>query len=182
MRIQAFSIPRRRWFSYHQVPPPASAWPISQLPLNALSPNGALSDEQGDYEQNIYVHHLINAATAFANAAGKDVDSNRNLVQDISVGFRPGRLRLNVYCKEAPGLVVFTEPAAEDEGDLDSLPDGGYGHRTFTENERTHTPISKTATGSAEIATAIYPQLSTLNSRKKLTTTEVRLLAKKLSK
>ena len=27
-------------------------------------------------------------------------------VQDISVGFGPDRSRLNVYCKDAPGVVV----------------------------------------------------------------------------
>ena len=110
-----------------------SALPIPQLPLNALSLNGDLSDEQED----VYVYHLVIAATALANAAGKDVVGTRNPIQDITVGFGPDRLCLNVYCKEAPGLVVFTDPAAEDESDLDSLPDGNNGHRTLTENERT---------------------------------------------
>jgi hypothetical protein len=54
----------------HQVPPPASTWPIPQLPLNALSLNGDLSDEQEEYEQDVYVYHLVNAATVLANAAG----------------------------------------------------------------------------------------------------------------
>ncbi len=45
-----------------------SAWPIPQLPLNALSLNGDLSDEQEDYEQNVYVYRLVIAATALANA------------------------------------------------------------------------------------------------------------------
>lgn len=36
---------------------------------------------------------------------------------------RHNYLRMNVYCTEPPGSVVFTDPAAEDEGDLDSLPD-----------------------------------------------------------
>ena len=48
------------------------------------------------------------------------------------MGFGLDRLRMNVFCKEAPGSVVFTEPAAEDEGDLDSLPETeDFGPRTF---------------------------------------------------
>ena len=35
-------------------------------------------------------------------------------------------------------VVLYTDPAAEDEGDLDSLPDGNYGARTLVENERHH--------------------------------------------
>ena len=46
---------------------------------------------------------------------------------------------MNVYCKEAPGSVIFTDSAAEDEGNFDSLPDTvDFGHRTFAENERSH--------------------------------------------
>ena len=58
--------------SPYQVSPPAPAWPIPQLPLNALSLDGDLSDEQEEYAQNVYVYHLINAATASANATKKD--------------------------------------------------------------------------------------------------------------
>ena len=59
---------------------------------------------------------------------------------------------MSVYCKEAPGSVVFTGPATEDEGDLDSLPEKiDFGHRSFTENT---TANSRTDTGSAEIALA----------------------------
>ena len=48
-------------------------------------------------------------------------------------------MRLNVVCKEPPGVVVGVHrPAEEDEGDLDSLPDGNYGCRTFEKNERIH--------------------------------------------
>ena len=35
-------------------------------------------------------------------------------------------------------MVVYTDPAAEDEGDLDSLPDGNYGSHTLEENEQIH--------------------------------------------
>ena len=117
-----------------------------------------------------------------ANASGKDVGGPRNSVQDITVGFAPDRLRLNVYCKEAPGLVVYTDPAAEDEGDLDSLPDGNYGARTLEENERHHYSDLKDRYRQRRDRTRqLVAQLSTLNSRKKLNATEVHLLAKNLS-
>jgi hypothetical protein len=78
-------------------------------------------------------------------------------------------------------VVVFTDPVAEDEGDLDSLLDGNYGARTLEENEQIHYSDLKDRyrLNSLKRLTA---QLSTLNSRKKLIATEVRLLAKKLSK
>ena len=40
---------------------------------------------------------------------------------------------MNVYCKEPPGVVVFTDAAVEDEGDLDSLPE--LGAATLAANE-----------------------------------------------
>ena len=120
--------------SPYQVSPSASVWPVPQLPLNALSLNDDLADEHEAYAQNVYVYHLVNAATTLANASGKDVGGP----QDITVGFGPDRLRLNVYCKEAPGLVVYTNLAAENEGDLDLLPDGNYSARTLEQNERHH--------------------------------------------
>ena len=94
--------------SPYQVPPPAPAWPVPQLPLNALSLDGDLRDEQAEYAQNVYVYHLVKAANALANASRKDVGGPRNSVQDISVGFGLDRSRLNVYCKEAPGVVVYS--------------------------------------------------------------------------
>ena len=46
--------------SPYQVPPPASAWPILQLLLNALSLHGDLSGEQqGDYVEDVYVYHQL---------------------------------------------------------------------------------------------------------------------------
>ena len=168
----------------YQVPPPASAWSIPQLPLNALSLDGDLSDEQKAYAQSVYVYHLVNAATALANASNKDVGGPRNSVQDIIVGFGPDRLRLNVFCKEAPSLVVYTDLAAEDEGDLDSLPDGNCGARTLEENERHHYSDLKEDRyrQRRDCTHQLVAQLSTLSSRKKLNATEVRLFAKKLSK
>ncbi len=48
------------------------------------------------------------------------------------------RLRLNVVCTEAPGVVVYTDPAMEDEADMDSVLDGNYGAQTLTQIERIH--------------------------------------------
>ena len=62
---------------------------------------------------------------------------------------------------------------AEDEGDLNSLPDVNYGCRTFEKHDRIHY---------RDLKDDLNAQISTLNSRKKLTATEVRLLAKRLSK
>jgi len=93
--------------SPYQVPPPAPAWPVPELPLNALSLDGDLRDEQAEYAQNMYVYHLVKAANALANASRKDAGGPRNLVQDISKGFGLDLSRLNVYCKEAPGVVVY---------------------------------------------------------------------------
>ena len=52
--------------SPYQVPPPASAWPVLQLPLRGLNLDGDLRDEQEEYAENVYFYHLINAATAFS--------------------------------------------------------------------------------------------------------------------
>ena len=70
--------------SPYQVPPPAPAWPVPQLPLRGLSLDG----------------NLINAATALASSSRKDVGGPHTSVQDISVGFGTDRImRLNVVCK-----------------------------------------------------------------------------------
>ena len=97
--------------SPYQVPPPPPAWPAPQLPLRGLSLDGNLRDEQEEYAENVYMYHLINAATALANASRKEVGSGHDTIQDISVGFGVDRPRLNVVCTEAPGVVVYTDPA-----------------------------------------------------------------------
>ena len=103
-------------------------WPVPQLPLRGLSLDGNLRNEQEEYAENVYVYHLINAATtALANALRQDVGVGHAAIQDISVGFGVDRQRLNVVYTEAPGVMVYTDPAAEDEGDLDSVLDGNYG-------------------------------------------------------
>jgi hypothetical protein len=64
------------------------------------------------------------------------------------------RQRLNVVCTEAPGVVVYTDPAMEDEADMDELREMNYGAGTLTENERIHYVSAKIATVSAEIVRA----------------------------
>ena len=104
--------------------------------MNALSLDGDLRDEHAEYAQNVYVYHLVKAANALANASRNDAGGPRNnSVQDISVGFGLDVSRLNVYCKEAPGVVVYRATRMRKTSG-------------FT------TATSKIATGSAEIALA----------------------------
>jgi hypothetical protein len=124
--------------SPYQVPPPPPVWPVPQLPLSGVSLTGNLRGEQEDYAQNIYVYHLVNAATALANAARQDVGAGHTAIRDVSAGFGVDRQRLNVVCTEAPGVVVYTDPAMEDEAVMDEVLDVNYGAGTLTENERIH--------------------------------------------
>ncbi len=87
-----------------QVAPPPPAWPVPQLPLQGVSLTGDLRGEQGDYAQNVYIYHLVNAATALAKESGMDVGKGYTAITDISVGFGVDRQRLNVVCSEAPGV------------------------------------------------------------------------------
>ena len=73
--------------SPYQVPPPPPAWPVPQLPLRGLSLDGNLRDEQEEHAENVYIYHLINAATALANASRQDVGEDHAAIQDIFVGF-----------------------------------------------------------------------------------------------
>ena len=62
---------------------------------------------------------------------------SHNPVKYITVGFGPDSARIKLYRKEAPGLVLFMDPAAEDEVDLNSLPETeDFGHRSPSENKR----------------------------------------------
>jgi hypothetical protein len=165
--------------SPYQVPPPAPVWPVPQLPLGGLSLHGNLRDEQEEYAENVYIYHLINAATALANASRKDVGSGHAAIQDISVGFGVDRQRLNVIYTEAPGVMVYTDPAAEDEGYLDSVLDGNYGAKTLDHNERIYYGDLKDCYRQRRDRTRqLVAQLSTLNTRNNLNPTEVRLLGK----
>jgi hypothetical protein len=121
-----------------QVAPPPPAWPVPQLPLQGVSLTGDLRGEQGDYAQNVYIYHLVNAATALAKELRMDVGKGYTAISDISVGFGFDRQRLNVVCTEAPGVVVLTDPARDDEYEMDEMLDGNYGAATLTENERIH--------------------------------------------
>ncbi len=114
------------------------------------------------------VYHLVNAATALANASRKEVGGSHTSVQDISVGFgTTDRLRLNVVCKETPGVVVYTDPAGEDEDDLDSIPDRNYGAKTLEHNERIHYGDLKDRYRQRRDRTRqLVAQLATLNTRK----------------
>jgi hypothetical protein len=49
--------------SPYQVAPPPPVWPVPQFPLRGVSLTGDLRGEQEDYAQNVYVYHLVNAAS-----------------------------------------------------------------------------------------------------------------------
>ncbi len=128
--------------------------------------------EQEEYAENVYIYHLINAATALANASRKDVGGGHAAIQDISVDFGVDRQRLNVVCTGAPGVVVYTDPAMEDEVDMDSVLDGNYGCTSLDHNQRQCRDRTR----------QLVAQLTTLNTRNNLNPTEVRLPGKTLSK
>ena len=76
-------------------------------------------------------------------------------------------------------MVVYTDPAImDDEGDMDSVLDGNYGAKTLDHNERIHYGDRTRRDRTRQLVA----QLSTLNTRNNLNPTEVRLLAKTLSK
>ena len=103
-------------------------------------------------------------------------------ITDISVGFGVDRQRLNVVCSEAPGVVVVTDPAMDDELEMDEMLDGNYGVGTLTENQRIHYGDLKDRFRQRRDRTRqLVAQLSTLNTRQTLNPTEVRLLARTLS-
>ena len=96
--------------SPYQTPPSASVWPVPQLPLNALSLNDELSDEQEEYAENLCVYHLVNAATACVANASRT------------------KRRLAWWC------CTPTQPQRRPR----FAADGNYGARTLEENERHH--------------------------------------------
>jgi hypothetical protein len=105
-------------------------------------------------------------------------------IKDISVGFGVDRQRLNVVCAEAPGVVVLTDPAMDDEYEMDELLDVHYGAGTLTENERIHYGDLKEDRyrQRRDRTRQLVAQLSTLNTRQTLNPTEVRLLVRTLTK
>ncbi len=54
-----------------QVPPPA--WPVPLLPLQGLTLNGDMRGDREEYAEKVYIYHLVNAATALANASRHNV-------------------------------------------------------------------------------------------------------------
>jgi hypothetical protein len=166
-----------------QVPPPPPAWPVPLLPLQGLTLDGGIAGDQEEYTEKVYIYHLVNAATALANASRHKVGGHNTSVQDISVGFGVDQSRLNVVCTEAPGVVIYTEPAMDDEGDMDSVLDGNYGAASLDHNQREHYNDLKDRYRQRRDRTRqLVAQLSTLNTRKNLNPTEVRLLGRTLSK
>jgi hypothetical protein len=128
----------------YQVPPPSSSWPVPKLPESALSLAGIQGDEADDYARNVYVYHLINAASSLARVEAGE-RNEPYAVKDISIGFGPDQMRLFVCCSDPPGAVLKTDPAAEDEGDLDSITDPDmYGSAPLNERERAHYEDLKT--------------------------------------
>ena len=80
-------------------------------------------------------------------------------------------------------MVVYTDPAMDDEGDMDSVLDGNYGATSLGHNQREHYNDLKDHYRQRRDRTRqIVAQLSTLNTRNNLNPTEVRLLGKTLSK
>ena len=153
------------------------------LPLRGLSLTGDLRSEQEEYAENVYIYNIINSATALANASRQDVGEGHAAIKDISVGFGVDRQRFNVVCTELPGVVVYTDPAMEDEANMDSMLDGNYGAQTLTQNERIHYGDLKNRYRQRRDRTRqLVAQLFTLNTRQNLNPTEVRLLGRTLSK
>lgn len=76
---------------------------------------------------------------------------------------------MNVYCEEAPGSVLFTDPAED------------FGHCSLSENERTHfAELKDRYRQCRDRNRELVAQLSTLNSRtNKLNATEIHLRAKR---
>ena len=80
-------------------------------------------------------------------------------------------------------MVVYTDPAMEDEADMDELREMNYGAGTLTENERIHYGDLKDRYRQRRDRTRqLVAQLSTLNTRQTLNPTEVRLLGRTLIK
>ena len=84
--------------------------------MNAQSLDDDLSEEQEEYAQNVYVYHLVNAATSLAKATKQDWWSP-NLSTGYIRGFRAGPF--------SPERILQRRTwrgggVHQDEGDLDS--------------------------------------------------------------
>ena len=165
-------------------PPPPPAWPVPLLPLQGLTLDGDIGGDEEEYAEKVYIYHLVNAATALANASRYKVGGHNTSVQDISIGFGMDRSCPNVVCTEAPGVVIYTEPAMDDEGDMNSVLDGNYGAASLDHNQREHyNDLKEDRYRQRRDRThQLIAQLSTLITRNNLNPTEVRLLGRTLSK
>ena len=76
---------------------------------------------------------------------------------------------VNATTSPKPSRAKHIASAAENEGDLDSLPDGNYRARTLEESERNHySDLKDRYRQRRDCIRQLVAQLSTLNSRKKL--------------
>ena len=74
-------------------------------------------------------------------------------------------------------MVVYTDPAMDDEAEMDSVLDRNYGAQTLTHNERIHyADLKDRYRQRRDRKRQLVAQLSTLNTRQNLNPTEVRLL------
>ena len=159
--------------SPYQVPPPPPVWSVPQVPLRGVSLTGNLRGEQEEYAENVYVYHLINAATALTNASRQNVGEGHAAIGDISVGFGVDRLHRGTWCG------CLHRPSHGGKADIDSLLDGNYGAETLTQNERIHYGDLKDRYLQRRDRTRqLVAQLSTLNTRQTLSPTEVLLLGR----
>ncbi len=80
------------------------------------------------------------------------------------------RQRLNVVCREAPGVVIYTDPAMDDKAEMDSVLDGNYGAQTLTQNERRihYGDLKDRYRQRRDRTCQLVAQLSTLNTRQNL--------------
>ncbi len=64
-----------------------------------MSLHGDQSGEEKEYVRNVYVYHLVIAATLLARSFDREGGSHNPVIKDVTVGFGPDRLRMNIYCK-----------------------------------------------------------------------------------
>ena len=113
---------------------PTPAWPVPQLPLRGLSLDGDLRDEREEYTEN--VPDQCSYGVAYH-------------VRTLVVPTPPFKIfpwaserivcASTLYAKSPiEWWFIYTDPAEEDEGELDTMLDGNYGAKTLEQNERIH--------------------------------------------
>ena len=176
-------IPRRRWSNYPQSVMHSRHIRLlllhllgpSQLPLKGLSLDGNLRDEQEEYAENVFSsmplrrYRMLRVRKLVVVRPQSKIFP---LVSELTVRLHRGTWRGCLH-----------SPAMDNEGDMDSVLDGNYGAKKFDHNERIHYCDLKDLYRQRRDRTRqLVAQLSTLNTRINLNPTEVRLLAKTLSK